>query len=241
MGDANPNRGRPVRIRKSWVPVLAVPFSLALLGCSSVKAEKGPFKDDDWPDYEPGNGNVPGNSGGTGVGAGGTGGSSAGGTGGGGAGTGGSPGTGTGGSDKGCQTFDYANYRAPAAAISLKTDIVPIFQGSCSLSSSCHSDKSMQPPRLGPSIGMVDAAGLQTIRAELLAASPQVPALKFVSPGKPEESYLMNKIDGTWNCMGFACRTADGCGVRMPQLLQPLETEKVNKIRDWIKQGAAAM
>jgi hypothetical protein len=88
---------------------------------------------------------------------------------------------------------------------------------------------------------MVDAAALQAIRDALLAASTQVPARKLVSPGKPEESYLMNKIDGTVSCMGFACSTADGCGVRMPPLPQPLETEKINKIRDWIKQGAAAM
>jgi hypothetical protein len=87
---------------------------------------------------------------------------------------------------------------------------------------------------------MVDATGLQTIRNELIATSAQVPTLKLVSPGKPEESYLMNKIDGTFSCMGFACRTQAGCGERMPQLLDALDADKIGKIRGWIKQGAAA-
>ena len=125
--------------------------------------------------------------------------------------------------------------------LTLKADILPIFVSSTCTLNGCHNDRSTQPPKLGPSNGMVDAAGLQTIRNDLLAASVQVPALKFISPGKPEESYLMNKIDGTASCMGFDCKTADACGLRMPPLPQPLEAEKINKIRDWIKQGAPAM
>ena len=222
-----------MRIRKALVGVLSLPFLVALLGCSSVKAEKGPFRDDDW--LEPGNGTV--------TGGGGTGGAA--GTTTGGAGTGGSGAGGTGGSGPpGCQKFDYTNYAPPAAKLTLKTDILPIFSNvmssGCTLSL-CHSNTAPNVPKLGPSNGMVDAAGLEAIRNALLAASTQVPALKIVSPGKPEESYLMNKIDGTLSCMGFSCQTAAGCGERMPQLLPPLDTEKINKIRDWIKQGAAAM
>jgi hypothetical protein len=222
--------------------VLALAGAFTLLGCSSVKMQKAPFRDGDWDDegngYEPGDmtgGSTGTNSGSTSTGAGGTG---AGGTGAGGS-TGGGAGAGGGGA-AGCQTFDYARYQAPATPVSLKTDLVPIFQKSCSLSSGCHSDKSRVLPRLGPATGVPDATALQTIRSELLAAATQVPALKFVSPGKPEESYLMNKIDGTFGCMGFACMTQAGCGERMPQLLDPLEVEKTNKIRDWIKQGAPA-
>jgi len=224
-----------VRIRKSLLPALALPLSLALLGCSSVRAEKGPFRDDDW--LEPGNGT--GTSGG-GAGAGGatTTGGPVPGTGGGGSG-----GTGSGDGPPGCQKFDYKNYQAPPSKLTLKADILPIFSNAssgCTLSF-CHSNTAPNLPKLGPSNGMVDAAGLEAIRNALLAASTQVPALKIVSPGKPEESYLMNKIDGTLSCMGFSCQTAAGCGERMPQLLPPLDTEKINKIRDWIKQGAAAM
>jgi hypothetical protein len=219
--------------------VLALAGTITLLGCSSVKAQKAPWRDGDWDDegngYEPGD--ITGGSSGTG--SGGTS-AGAGGTGAGGTGAGGSTGgAGSGGAD-GCQKFDYARYQAPATPVSLKTDLVPIFQKSCSLSSGCHSDKSKVLPRLGPATGVPDPTALQTIRSELLAAATQVPALKFVSPGKPEESYLMNKIDGTFGCMGFACMTQAGCGERMPQLLDPLEGEKINKIRDWIKQGAPA-
>jgi len=227
-----------VRICKSLVHVLAVPFSLTFLACSSVKAEKGPFRDDDW--LEPGNGNATG----SGTVSGGSGGSGSTGTGGTSAGTGGGGTGSSGGGPPGCQTFDYTNYRAPAAMISLKTDILPIFSNAtsagCALSI-CHSNSAPNSPKLGPANGMVDAVGLEAIRNALLASSTQVPGLKLVSPGKPEESYLMNKIDGTFSCMGFACQTAAGCGERMPQLLPPLETDKINKIRDWIKQGAPAM
>jgi hypothetical protein len=237
-----------VRIRSSLAPALVVPLTLTLFGCSSVKAEKGPFLDDD----PVGGGGPSGNSTGTGTtttgnpGAGstgtgmGTGGAGAGGPGAGGAGAGGggtSPGTGS------CQTFDYKNYQAPAGNLTLKTDILPIFlapTSSCVLSV-CHSDRSANAPKLGPSNGMVDAAGLEAIRNALLAPSLQVPSLRFVVPGKPEESYLMNKLDGTFGCMGFACQTSAGCGERMPQLLDPLDADKINKVRAWIKQGAAAM
>lgn len=220
-----------MRICKLLVPLATVPIGLALLGCSSVKAEKGPFNDNGWIDE----GEDPG----------GTGSATSGGTGGTGGGTGGAGNAGAGGMGKGgppgCQTFDYANYQAPAAAVSLKTDILPIFVGgSCTLTG-CHSDKSAQVPKLGPANGMADAAGLQAIRNALVGNSEQVPVLKIVSPGKPDESYLMNKIDGTVSCMGFDCKTAEDCGVRMPPLPQPLEAAKINKIRDWIKQGAPAM
>jgi hypothetical protein len=247
-----------VRIRNSLVPTLAAPIAFAVFSCSSVKQEKGPFKDDDFDPWPGSNGattttgDPASSAGGAGSGTGGTGNggttttTGAGGAGGTGMGT-GAGGAGAGGSGIGgagaCQTFDYKNYEAPPAKLTLKADILPIFTAStssCTLSV-CHSDKAPNPPKLGPSTGTVDAAGLEAIRNSLLGASTQVPSLKLVSPGKPEESYLMNKIDGTFGCMGFKCQTAAGCGERMPQLLPALAEDKINKVRDWIKQGAAAM
>ena len=247
-----------IRMRKSLVLTAAATFTLALGGCSSVKQEKGPFKDDDW--FEPvtatgtggaSSGTTGSGTGGstTGGGATGSGGSTTGSAGSamgtGGAGTGGMPpGSGSGGTgNSGCQTFDYRNYQPSATKLTLKADILPLFADSksgCTLSA-CHGSAAPNVPKLGPSNGMPDAAGLETVRNALLANSAQVPALKIVSPGKPEESYLMNKIDGTFGCMGFACQTAVGCGERMPQLLAPFDQDKISKVRDWIKQGAAAM
>jgi hypothetical protein len=74
--------------------------------------------------------------------------------------------------------------------------------------------------------------------ANLGRNSEQLPSRKYVVPGKPEESYLMNKIDGSNDCSGFMCVGAAGCGVQMPQLSPPLEPGRMNMVRDWIKQGA---
>ena len=258
-----------MRIRRSLLPILGVPFSLVLAGCSSVRAEKGPFLDD-WSEEvdgaagRGGSGTATG-AGGTTTGSGGSttgsGGSATGsggsGTGGAATGSGGAGGTGGGGSGKGgapsCQPFDYANYQAPPGKLTLKADIMPIFldnaTASCVLSV-CHANNATNAPKLGPSNGMVDAAGLEAIRNALLAPSAQAPSLKIVDPGKPEDSYLLHKLDGTFtsvnnvnklNCMGLACQGAMGCGERMPQLLGKLPADKIGKIRDWIKQGAPAM
>jgi hypothetical protein len=258
-----------VRIPRSLLFVLGVPFSLVLLACSSVRAEKGPFLDDDWlepADGATGRGGSGTNtgattgSGGTTTGSGGSaGGSGASGPGGATTGSGGAGGSaggggaGKSGSTPSCQPFDYSNYQAPAGKLTLKADIMPIFldtaTASCVLSV-CHGNSAPNAPKLGPSNGMVDAAGLDAIRNALLAPSTQAPSLKIVDAGKPEDSYLLHKLDGTFttannvsklNCMGLACQGSVGCGERMPQLLGKLPADKIGKIRDWIKQGAAAM
>jgi hypothetical protein len=88
---------------------------------------------------------------------------------------------------------------------------------------------------------MPNAAQMDAMRQELLKTSVQNPALKIVSANKPEESYLMNKIDGTFNCMGFNCVDVPQCGQGMPSSPNPrLDQDKINKMRAWIKQGAAA-
>src|SRR5687768_5546819 len=142
--------------------------------------------------------------------------------------TGGSAGTGsgTGGSggtsgDSGpCPKFDYTNYN-PTTSPTLRNDIQPIFMISCALSSSCHQNGSTHPPYLGLSYAQLDGgkpsdAVLQGVLAELNKNSTQVAGRKIAVSGKPEDSYVMNKIDGTHDCSGFVCMGPDRCGVRMP-------------------------
>jgi len=165
-------------------------------------------------------------------------------------GTGGSTGACTGGSggsgagttgDSGCQKFDYTNY-SPTMSPTLKNDIQPIFGISCALSSSCHLVGSIHHPHLGPSAFSLDGgkasdAELQAILAELPKASAEVAGRNVVVSGKPEDSYLMNKIEGTNNCSGFTCMGPDMCGIRMPDPSTPLEKCQIELIRAWIKKG----
>jgi hypothetical protein len=126
----------------------------------------------------------------------------------------------------------------------LKADVQPLLARSCSLASSCHLG-STHPPNLGPQLNYpdggkvpVEAADLQAIMTAVLKPSAQVPARQYVAPGKPEDSYLMNKVEGTHACSGFTCVGPVGCGVRMPEASPALPTSEVELLRDWIKKGA---
>jgi uncharacterized protein (TIGR03118 family) len=58
--------------------------------------------------------------------------------------------------------------------------------------------------------------------------SQQVPALRRVNPGDPNNSYLIHKVEGTQTV-----------GVRMPAAGAFLDQAQINQIRDWIQAGAA--
>ncbi len=54
-------------------------------------------------------------------------------------------------------------------------------------------------------------------------------SLLLVSPGNPEQSYLVHKIEGRSSIMGL----------RMPQLQAALSADQIAAIRQWIQDGAA--
>ena len=95
---------------------------------------------------------------------------------------------------------------------SLKT----ILKQSCSLSG-CHSGKY---PAANLSLEANDfPAGAVDI------ASLEVPDLKIVVPGSPEESYLMRKVQGAPGIVGK----------RMPLSRDPLTEDQIRELEDWIK------
>jgi hypothetical protein len=77
---------------------------------------------------------------------------------------------------------------------------------------------------------------LSTMLADLLQPSEHAPDLARVKPGRPQESFLMHKLEGTHACGAAAC--PNGCGGRMPLVGDPLPPEQIAQIRDWILQGA---
>ncbi len=113
-------------------------------------------------------------------------------------------------------------------SVSFRKDVAPVLGDSCS-TSSCHGGGS-RPPVFGRGH---DAA---TIRIALVGvASEDRPDRAYVTPGAPESSYLLQKIDG--HLIDDECTDHD-CGSPMPLDNPPLSPEARAMIRLWIAQGA---
>ena len=61
--------------------------------------------------------------------------------------------------------------------------------------------------------------------------SNELPSMDRIEPGDPNQSYLVNKIQGTQGDVG-------GSGQRMPLGGDPLSEADINTIRAWITAGA---
>ena len=97
------------------------------------------------------------------------------------------------------------------------TQIQPIFTANCI---SCHFGAT------APQELKLDA---QNSFANLVNVnSNEVPSLKRVKPSDPDNSYLVQKIEGT-----------AAVGLRMPRNLPPLSAAQISLIRQWIVEGAA--
>ncbi len=59
-------------------------------------------------------------------------------------------------------------------------------------------------------------------------ASTEVPSLLRVEPGNPDDSYLVQKIEGAPGIVGL----------QMPRGRDPLSADRIKAIRDWIQAGA---
>ena len=77
----------------------------------------------------------------------------------------------------------------------------------------------------------------RTLRESLIGvASEERPTQTYVRMGRPDESYLMEKIDG--HLAANTCVDRD-CGDQMPLDNPPLSPQAREAIRAWIEQGAA--
>jgi hypothetical protein len=111
---------------------------------------------------------------------------------------------------------------APASA-KFNADVIPILATNCALAA-CHSSKEAD----GGIYMTYDKEQLYSVFQKTSAAWK----IKYVVPGKPEESLLMAKMDGT---QAKLCKSS--CGNQMPQEeLLPEEEREI--VRVWIKNGA---
>lgn len=79
----------------------------------------------------------------------------------------------------------------------------------------------------------------QHIRATLALRSLQVPRLRLVEPGRPGDSYLVHKLQGSMPTLTECQSDAGTCGERMPTA--PLTDAQIAVVRQWIADGAPGL
>lgn len=117
---------------------------------------------------------------------------------------------------------------APVAPIvtgvSFKTELVPILRQRCA---TCHltgeeaGNMTLHPKAAYGSLLGSDGKGRASVGSDHL----------IVKPGAPDLSYVIMKLENTQV-------ENDGTGARMPFAAPPLDTETIQKFRDWIAAGA---
>lgn len=157
-------------------------------------------------------------------------------------------------------------------AISFRKDLLtapslPYFEGTCGLSPSCHLGQVKNPKTdrlfLGCSATNSSCTATGDVAeavytglvgnpdAGMLVMSQELPSMPYVTPGNPDNSYSVRKLEGTLsglNCVPVAMdpivANAPGespplqpCGQQMPLNVPPDATFNA-KVREWILQGA---
>jgi hypothetical protein len=101
-----------------------------------------------------------------------------------------------------------------SAQVSFVRDITPVLRNQCAI---CHvTGEGTAGLKLYPSVAYQNIVSVPSKSGSML----------LVSPGNPQASYLLHKVDGTHLDVG-------GSGRQMP-----LDKEARGKIRQWIVQGA---
>ena len=166
--------------------------------------------------------------------------------------------------DAGC--VDYSSgvntQACGGAPCSLATDVMPIFQVSCNLSGSCHSNRVTTPAGEGLVMGppaeddmdmpiTPTQEEIDEVHAIIVNGSSVRSTMPVVTPRDLANSWMMVKLEypdiHTWGDPGVevceaafsACdSTSKGCGISMPWNSPQLEPERLDIIRAWIADGA---
>lgn len=115
-------------------------------------------------------------------------------------------------------TSDFTVMAGAPSSTTFSAIQTEVFNLSCALSG-CHTGAN-------PTGGMNLSAGMAYTNIVGVASS-EVPALQRVSPGNADDSYLVQKLEGT-----------AAVGARMPFGAAPLSDMKIQNVRDWIDAGA---
>jgi mono/diheme cytochrome c family protein len=121
----------------------------------------------------------------------------------------------------GCSSVQPTNSSTgsmPALSIKLSSDVQPIFNSTCVI---CHQGAGQAGLTLEPGKTYINLVGVKSTESPLMR----------VQAGAPDQSYLMNKLQGTQVQAG-------GQGAQMPLNGTPLSSAQIELVRQWISQGA---
>jgi hypothetical protein len=110
---------------------------------------------------------------------------------------------------------------------------MPIFGANCSFSA-CHASGATG----SLTIGATAADATSTRKALVGVPSGELASMPYVTPGKPEQSFLMHKMDGD-QCVYDNMCASSYCGLTMPNGVAQLSVPTRDVVRRWIAQGAA--
>jgi hypothetical protein len=166
----------------------------------------------------------------------------------------------TGDSGDGGGTTGYDGATGCDGAVSFSTDVMPIFQRSCTLSSVCHGqtgNSGEEDLYLGLNAGGGGTADSQAVYNGLVGvSSKEDPSMNLVTKGDLQNSFLWHKVNDylpTLNsgslatgCMNATtmcvdCTTVMPCGQTMPYLGEALAASWPGDfctLENWISQGA---
>lgn len=130
-------------------------------------------------------------------------------------------------------------------SVSFKNDLVPALQRNCN-DAPCHGSVSGSGADLylsEPAPAVVDSGAML---ARLVGIPSKTdPSLHLVEPGDPARSFLVAKVEGCQEKLGFSCtrqaRASAGsgpCGDTMPQGQRPLCNRDRELLQFWILAGA---
>lgn len=116
-----------------------------------------------------------------------------------------------------------------------ESEVAPILVQSCAFSS-CHASQQAIGNH-GVYLSAKTSADMPLVKAALLAKSQANPAMPYVTPGDPDKSFLLHKLDGDLCVIEDKCVNGS-CGNSMPDGNDPLPDTSRDAIRRWIAQGA---
>lgn len=119
--------------------------------------------------------------------------------------------------------------------VDFAADVAPLFAQSCAFSS-CHGSKGSAGNH-GLFLGAKNADEIALAKSGLAGASRALPSMPYVTPGDPEKSFVMRKLDGDTCVFDSQCE-GGSCGKSMPSGNDLLPEATRDVVRRWIAQGA---
>jgi hypothetical protein len=156
----------------------------------------------------------------------------------------------------GCSSTSGPTDAGPPGPVSFKTDVMPIFHQSCTISLSCHGQPGNSAEAslyLGNNFTEGDNTAdtiSMTYKGLVGVKAVEDPAMDLVTAKDAANSYLIHKVSddqGTLNslkCTGGTCPAPDCdmtnvCGIPMPKsAVSALDPAVIATITNWIMQGA---